>query len=282
MTPKNTLPYLIFKNSLKRTGKPWSELRADEQDAPYNDAEHELQLQQAILRSPEASTISLERAGVEQAFQTIRNRFPSKQAFIDNLNNEGLTPNILRDALEDELRVDAIMTMVASRAQEPSKDEINTYYHAHQNKFQTPETRSARHILITINPDFPKNTRENALARIEDLHQQLQTAPAKFPNLAKQHSECPTALKGGELGDIRPGKLYPQLESALFSLSLNEISPPIETEMGFHLITCEAIHPATTMPKDQAAEKINQILHHKKQQKLLQQWLEKLNTELSI
>ena len=72
--------------------------------------------------------------------------------------------------------------------------EIGIYYHLHPEQFVKPEMREAWHILISINPDYPENTRETARTRLEEISAKLQKKPHKFADLALKHSECPTAF----------------------------------------------------------------------------------------
>ncbi|MDH3348758.1 MAG: nitrogen fixation protein NifM [Desulfobulbaceae bacterium] len=276
MHSQDKLPYLRFKISLKLSKKPWSQLNEHEKNTVNNEAEQEHKIQQAILKSKQAVTVTLETAELERALSTIRNRFSSEQSFLKDLNKEGLNPDILRYSLEDELRVEAIMAKVASQAEEPTELEISKFYQTHQDHFHTTESRTARHILITINPEFQTNTRKESHQRIKKICKILKKDPAQFTAMVKKYSECPTSLKDGNLGDIRPGQLYPELEKALFALTPNSISPPIETEMGFHLVICDAIHPAEIINQERATSKIRQILEQKKQSLYLKQWLKKL------
>ena len=64
-----------------------------------------------------------------------------------------------------------------------------------------PERRRARHVLVTINEEFAENRREAALARIRQAENELRTQ--SFEHVAQRYSECPTAVNGGLLGDVR-------------------------------------------------------------------------------
>jgi peptidyl-prolyl cis-trans isomerase C len=61
-------------------------------------------------------------------------------------------------------------------------------------------------------------------------------AGARFEDLAKKHSTCPSGRKGGDLGYFRRGMMVREFETAAFSLNPGEVSTPIQTQFGFHLI----------------------------------------------
>lgn len=70
---------------------------------------------------------------------------------------------------------------------------------------------------------------------IDDLQKKLQEGTS-FEDLAKRFSLCPSSRNGGDLGMIREGQTVKEFEDAAFALSENEISAPVKTSFGFHLI----------------------------------------------
>ncbi|HTS21921.1 MAG TPA: peptidylprolyl isomerase [Casimicrobiaceae bacterium] len=90
----------------------------------------------------------------------------------------------------------------------------------------------ARHILIRVNET---TSEADAKAKIERLKDRLD-AGAKFDELAKLNSEDPSSAKGGDLGWISPGDVVPVFEEAMNKLPLNQVSAPVRTQFGWHLI----------------------------------------------
>ncbi len=135
---------------------------------------------------------------------------------------------------------------------------VREWYLAHQSLFIRPEQRLTHHILLTFDDD-----REEIFNAISDLHQQLLVSPATFPGLALRHSHCPSALENGRLGWVSRGLLYPALDAALFALNAGQLSAPIETELGWHLLWCEAIRSPEPMPEADALGKARAYLLHR-------------------
>lgn len=90
----------------------------------------------------------------------------------------------------------------------------------------------ASHILISTTSHGSK---EDSKEMIENVKSQLD-AGANFADLAKEHSDCPSGQRGGDLGLFGRGAMVPTFDEAAFKLELNEVSSVIETEFGFHLI----------------------------------------------
>jgi len=101
--------------------------------------------------------------------------------------------------------------------------------------------------LVTLNDDLPDNTRPVAQSRIEAIAARLARDPKRFEEQAMKHSECPSALQGGLLGEVPRGQLYPELDAALFLMQEGEVSAILESPMGLHLLRCESITPAAVL-----------------------------------
>jgi dolichyl-phosphooligosaccharide-protein glycotransferase len=100
------------------------------------------------------------------------------------------------------------------------------------NLFQTPEeeTVSAKHILITTE----NRTQEEALEIITLIQEEINET--NFEDLAREYSECPSASQGGDLGEFGKGAMVKEFEDSAFNLEINEVSEPVLTEFGYHLI----------------------------------------------
>ena len=80
------------------------------------------------------------------------------------------------------------------------------------------------------------------------LHEQLRTSPEAFEVLATSHSACPSRAAGGNLGQITPGTTAPEFEKALTQLEQGQISAPVQTRYGFHVIRLDRHVPGAQLP----------------------------------
>jgi nitrogen fixation protein NifM len=213
---------------------------------------------------------------LEAAYQEIRDRYEDDESFFSDLEKNHLDKDSLSVALYRQCRVNVVMELIASRAPDVNEVEIGIYYHLHPEQFNRPELREACHIFISINPDYPENTRETALSRMQEISAKLHKKPYKFAELALKHSECPTALQGGVLGIVPRGKLYPELDAVLFSIKAGEISEIVESEIGFHLVLCKQIQRAETLSLQKATPKIRQIMKERSRRTCQRAWLASL------
>lgn len=133
-------------------------------------------------------------------------------------------------------------------------------YFNYQHHFEAPELRTARHILITVNPDYVENTRLAAMARMQEIAGRLRGRANRFHDMARRYSECPTAMEGGCLGEVRRGTLYPELDAELFRVNEGEVSGIVESEIGLHILLCEKIKPGRRTSYSKAAPRVRAVL----------------------
>lgn len=266
-------PYTLLRTALTLFKKPPDALAEEERSEVERQARNEFKIESLILQSPEASAVILTEEAQQKAYQEIRDQYADEESFLQDLARNHLTVETLHAALYRQCKITVIMELVASRAAKVSDIEIGIYYQMHPEQHIIPERREVSHIFISINPDYPENTRERALRRITELQIKLHKKPYKFADIALRHSECPTSLQGGALGTVPRGKLYPELDAALFKLKAGEISEVLESEIGFHVLLCKTIHPAETISLQKATPKIRQHMQARVQRICQRAWV---------
>ncbi|MDP3715984.1 MAG: peptidylprolyl isomerase, partial [Burkholderiales bacterium] len=114
--------------------------------------------------------------------------------------------------------------------------DVRRAYDENAKRFEVRESRQASHILITPEGDGAE-AKKKAKAKADELHAQLKKNPASFAALAKQHSQDPgSAANGGDLGFFERGAMVKAFDDAVFSMKAGEISAPVESEFGYHII----------------------------------------------
>jgi peptidyl-prolyl cis-trans isomerase D len=128
----------------------------------------------------------------------------------------------------------------------PEAEVLKVVYEAEKaNRFTTVEERHGRHILINFGAD-----KAAARKRIEALAEKIKQG-ADFASLASSQSDDPgSKAQGGDLGWVRRGQMTDQFEQSLFALGKGEVSEPVETEFGWHLIKLEDLRASQTRPFD--------------------------------
>lgn len=133
--------------------------------------------------------------------------------------------------------------------EEPDEKLLKALYEDNKEaRFKTPERRQARHILVRIDENTDADA---ARERIQEIANEINNSEADFAEAARRVSDDQaTANKGGKLDWVSRGTMVAPFEDALFNLEKGEISSPVKTEFGWHLIKLEKIDFAEVKPFD--------------------------------
>jgi peptidyl-prolyl cis-trans isomerase D len=151
-----------------------------------------------------------------------------------------------------------------------SDEEIQEYYENNPEQFNNPKTVEARHILIPVDREASDETVAQARAKIEEVLK-LARSGQDFAELAKQYSEGPSKDKGGYLGKFQKEAMVKPFSDKAFSMKAGEISDPVRTRFGWHIIKVESIDPESTTSLEGAKDEIQQKLTETKSKRLAQE-----------
>jgi peptidyl-prolyl cis-trans isomerase SurA len=135
-----------------------------------------------------------------------------------------------------------------------------------------------RHILIRTNERMSET---EARRRLADLRERIVAGGADFAELARANSDDTTAGRGGELDWVYPGDTVPEFERAYSSLKPGEISQPIRTAFGYHLIQVLERRTADMSP-ERLRQQARQALRERKSDDAYQQWLRQLRDQTYV
>jgi foldase protein PrsA len=177
---------------------------------------------------------------------------------------------------DDEVRKGIRITLYRERVQKKvtegvtvSDDDVTSYYDKHKQQYETPAqpaSRDVRHILV------------KKKAKADQIYAELQKNPKLFPKLAMKDSiDTSSAQAGGTLpGGAVKGRLVKPFEKVAFSLKVHEISKPVHSQFGWHIIQAmgpvRPPTPAKPTPLSQVKEAIRQTLLQNKRNEETQKW----------
>jgi peptidyl-prolyl cis-trans isomerase D len=141
--------------------------------------------------------------------------------------------------------------------------EIKEYFEANPGEFDTPKTVEASHILIKVaqdaQPEIVETAKEKALSILKKAKE-----GKDFSELAKQYSDDPGGKNGGNLGAFKRDAMVEPFAEKAFSMNPGEISDPVRTQFGFHIIKVEKVNAAAILTFEQASPKIAKKLTDEK------------------
>ncbi|MBI4839120.1 MAG: peptidylprolyl isomerase, partial [Nitrospirae bacterium] len=158
--------------------------------------------------------------------------------------------------------------------------ELEDYYNKNTEKFHEPESVRIRDIFIKYNMsevDFRKKAEERA----KDVMSKLK-AGKDFAEMASLHSDDMSKVNGGDVGYIHKNSFTPEIEEIAFSLKIGQMSGPIATEYGYHIIKVEGKKPSRQVPLVQTKEKLRGELTSSYQAKKKEELIKRLRHNAKI
>lgn len=231
------------------------------------------QLQMALLRNPQLKEQFLDRwVDITLIAQEARDKKldqdPEVQAKIEDIMNAVLAQEFLQREIEGKVKI--------------TDDEIETYYKGHEEEFTNPESAKARHILLKVPEGADEKAWKETESKAKDIKKKLENGE-DFAELAKKYSDDPGSKnKGGDLGFFTKGRMVPEFESAAFSLKPGELSDPVKTNFGYHIIEVQEKKAASTKTLAEVQAQIRQTLQTEKQQQLQGALIEKLKAKYPV
>lgn len=182
--------------------------------------------------------------------------------------------------IPEQVRVEYVtlsMDQLAAQAK-VDPDEVKKYYEANRKQFEVKESRRASHILITVDPAAGADAKQKAKARAEEIYQQVKRKPDSFAELAKKFSQDPgSAEKGGDLGYFSRGSMVKAFDDAAFGMKPGEISPPVESEYGYHIIKLTDVRAGRSSSPEEVGAKLEAEVKKQTASRQYAELAEKLN-----
>jgi peptidyl-prolyl cis-trans isomerase C len=151
----------------------------------------------------------------------------------------------------------------------PSGQDASQYFEKFKDQFTTPESVHLRHILV--------NTEKEAKSVLERLKK-----GEKFADIAGQVSICPSKAKGGDLDWLPRGSLVPEIEDVAFSIKNGQITGPVKSKFGYHILLVEDKKPAQEGSFDMAKDYIFEQLKFQAQQDNYEKLTDSLRKKMNV
>jgi parvulin-like peptidyl-prolyl isomerase len=181
--------------------------------------------------------------------------------------------------LEDEIR----RTLALSKYldQRVGDDEKSSYFEANKNAFNGEKVK-ARHVLIDTTKLKTDAELEQAKQKIEEIKKEIDNG-ADFEKTAKKYSTCPSAENGGDIGFFqRKGSIVEEFAEAAFSMEVGEISEPVKTQFGYHIIKVTGKEEGKDVSYEDVADMVDFVYLQIKTEALLKGLYEKAEIEITL
>jgi parvulin-like peptidyl-prolyl isomerase len=226
--------------------------------------------------------VTITSADVDARLQQIKQMFlGNEQKFNDAVAQQNLTLEELTQAIKESLWFEKMKAAVTEGVT-LTEDEVRAYYDAHASEYVEQESRKVRHILISPFVDAAGNevpgtpTQDDwdaAKSEAESIRSEILNNKDFVTAVEEYSDDKVTQEKGGDLGAVVRGQTLPAFEDVVFALQKDELSEPVKTSLGYHLIEVTDITPENQLSYDLVKEKIRTSLLEEKQAAAWEQWL---------
>ncbi len=269
-----------FAAAVQTSGVKPADLTPEQRLSGYRQILDELIMDKLVATAAASETVTDEEVTAEIA--KLKKQFPNEEAFEAQLKQAGQTPEKLDSAIRTMLQQQKWMQSQLKDTDQVTDEDAKKFYESNTEEFKNPETVKASHILFTVN----KDDSEEVVKSKEEAAKKAQARANKgedFAGLAKELSEEPGAKdSGGDLGFFPKDSMVPEFAEAAFSAKPGDVSSPVRTQFGWHIIKVIEKKPAGTVPFDEVKDQIVSYLKSTKQREAIQGVLKTLKDGAKI
>lgn len=269
----------IFNAAVQSSGMKVADLSTAQQLGGYTQLLNDLIDRQLLLGAATKEEISDE--DVQAEIKKFKSQFPDEAIFEAQMKQAGMTNEKLQNDVREELKIRRWMESQI-KAPEITNADAKSFYESNIKEFEQPETVKASHILFMVDADAPADV----VKQKEEAAKKAATRAKNgedFTTLAKELSEEPGASEsGGDLGFFPKDRMVPEFANAAFAQNLNEISEPVKTQFGWHIIKVTDKKAAGTVPFNEVEDQITAFLKTTRQREAVQKVMKELKDSAKI
>lgn len=234
-----------------------------------------------IRQKAKAEGVAVSAEDLAAKYEEHKKRFGSEEMYKSFLERTQQSEEDVKSDLERNLLRDQLFAKLME-GQTPTADDAKKYYEENKDKYKQREQVRASHILFKVGKNDPEEVKKEKLQKAKDVLALAKKPKADFAALAKEHSEGPTASKGGDLGAFSRGRMVKEFEDAAFSAKAGAIVGPVETKFGYHVIKVFEKMPERQRPFDEVQDSILTSLEARAKSKATREILKTMKADAKI
>ncbi|MFN2542904.1 MAG: peptidylprolyl isomerase [Chthoniobacterales bacterium] len=201
---------------------------------------------------------------VDREVDLLRRQFGDAKEWSKALGKSGFAERSLRRTISDDLRAGRWVRQQIGPELQIMPDECRAFYAMHPEAFVQPERFRASHLFLAAPPETPREIVEQKSAKIEALSKRLAGGEDFFELVALESEDEATKARGGDLGFFTESRMPADFFAAVRKLQVGQISPPVRTQLGFHIVEVTDFKPARQMGTDEVQPEIACSLENQK------------------
>ena len=219
---------------------------------------------------------------VDNAFAKLSGRYEVTEEFQAEMESRGFTEASLKANIAKQLTIQKFVEGTIVTKIVVPEETVREAYEQNPQNFSSQEEVKASHILINSAEGDPQEKKDEALKKAKEIAAKAKADGADFAELARTHSEGPSAPSGGDLGFFSRGRMVKPFDEAAFSMKVNQVSDPVLTQFGYHIIKVTDRKEGSTTSFEEVKEKLSQDLKNRMINELIGEKLSQLREEATI
>lgn len=223
-------------------------------------------------------------ADLEAAMADVQrnNNITDPAQFEQMLSGEGYSIASYREFLRKQLTKMKLVQMRITPKVKLAEEDVKSEYARYARLEGADAEVRARHILIEVPPGAPADAVEKARLKAAGFAAKAREPGVDFAELAKKVSEGSSAADGGDLGFFRRGLMLPAFDKAAFTLADGEVSEPVRSNFGWHVIKVEERRAVGVKPFDEVKGELAEKLRRERTEKSLEQYVQELKQKATV
>jgi parvulin-like peptidyl-prolyl isomerase len=264
----------IYEADLRRALAEWRYASgSDEKDRYEENGDERLVLHRLISNVAARSLAAHEkisRAKVESELNVLRWQFRDEKTWRAVLRKSGLSARSIRRSIADDLRARRWLGRQIPSRGGATEDECRTFYDMHSQSFMQPARSRASHLFLTAPPETPPDVVETKQKMINSLAERIRHGERLSDVAATASEDEATKARGGDLGFFSDSRMPPDFFNAVVKMRVGEVSQPIRTRLGFHIVELTDSKPTRQMSFEEVQPEIRPAIENEKRRTALQ------------
>lgn len=227
-----------------------------------------------LLQVAKDSGIEVHTDDIEECFVDFMLKYDSENEFQSMLETSNITIDIVKERIHNDLLIKEFVKTNFPSECDISSEKLNDIYQENKDSFRTQEMVKASHILV-------QGQDGESLQKIIQIRESIES-PQDFHRIASECSDCPSSLQCGDLGFFTRGKMVKKFEHTAFELKVNEISQPVKTQFGYHIIMLTERKESKVADFDEVRESLEKRLQQIDSELKLIRFIKELRSKAEI
>ncbi len=266
--------------AISQAGKKPDDLPREQREQAYRSILNDMIIDKLVLKRAEKEAVT--DAEVDAGFAKLKTQFESEDQMNAEMKQAGQTVEKIKESIRTAMKQQKWVDSQIAGKTGVSEADAQKFYDSEPDSFKAPEMVRASHILIAV----PEDAKPDVVAEKEKTAKEVDARVKKgeaFDKVAAEKSDDPgSKANGGDLDFFTKDRMVPEFADAAFKMKKGEISDPVKTKFGWHIIKVTDKKEARTVPFSEAKEKIVAYLQEQKRHSAVDEVITNLRSKAEV